>query len=183
MKSECEHWLTVTDDLEWRRTHIHDPNIPLGATLEALAFDAPKRILEIGCGYGRLTTEIAKRYPDAHVTGIDINPKILPDSGNITYMCQGNLDGLPTQDAIYSVALFQHLPSDAKRAYIAAAAGLLNPGGVLRVQFIEGVRNNWNDHWAPVAHMRKWCMAAGLSVTAVDQRVAHPQWTWITGTK
>jgi len=27
--SEREHWLSITDDPEWKRNHISDPNIPL----------------------------------------------------------------------------------------------------------------------------------------------------------
>ena len=58
---EREHWLSITDDPEWRRNHICDPNISLAETLAALEFPyVPQTILEIGCGFGRLTTEMAR---------------------------------------------------------------------------------------------------------------------------
>lgn len=183
--NEREHWLSITDDPEWRRNHINDPNIPLKDTLEALTFhNQPERIVEIGCGYGRLTTEIAAMYPFAHVTGIDINPKILPaNTDRITYLCQDTLDGLDGQDAIYSVAVFQHLTAQQKRDYIFDAERTLNPGGILRIQFIEGDRDNPLDRWVHAEEMESWMSAAGLDVAMIDHGLAHPQWTWITGIK
>lgn len=189
MTTEREHWLSITDDPDWRRNHINDPNIPLGATLAAIteAFPrGPERILEIGCGYGRLTSEIAPLYPDAWVTGIDISPDVLPRSyaqQRITYLLRDNLRDLPRQDAIYSVAVFQHLPEQEKRDYIFDAADILNPGGVLRVQFIQGDRDIHLDHWATADRMERWFTEAGLGVSAIDVGLAHPQWTWMTGVK
>lgn len=180
---EREHWLSITDDPEWRRNHICDPNISLAETLAALEFPyVPQTILEIGCGFGRLTTEMARIHPQAQITGIDINPLILPAATDrITYRCQDTLDGLPPQDAIYSVALFQHLTSAQKRAYIQAAADLLTPHGSLRIQFIEGERDNFCDHWVSCETMRWWFTGVGLRIVALDRGLAHPQWTWITG--
>ena len=193
MTSEREHWLSITDDPEWRRNHIADPNIPLDETLAAIteAFPTnPKRILEIGCGYGRLATQIAAQYPRAWVTGIDVNPDVLPkeEPGNrITYLCRDNLWNLPREshhpNAIYSVAVFQHLPEHEKRDYIFDAASILRPGGVLRIQFIDGDRDNFVDHWTPCEIMEIWMIQAGLGVSAIDVGLAHHQWTWITGVK
>lgn len=183
--NERDHWLGITADPDWRRNHINDPNIPLADTLAALTFhNDPEQILEIGCGYGRLTTELAALYPNAEITGIDINPDILPaDTDQIHYLCLDNLEGLLAQDAIYSVAVFQHLTDQQKRDYIFDAATLLTAGGQLRVQFIDGDRDNFLDHWVAVEEMESWFMQAGLGVAAIDQGLAHPQWTWITGVK
>lgn len=186
--TERDHWLSITDDPQWRRNHIADPNISVDETLAAItkAFPVnPERILEIGCGYGRLTQRIAHWYPDALVTGVDINPDVLthalPGAG---YVCRDNLIGLPEQDAIYSVAVFQHLPDTEKRAYIEQAADILTPGGVLRVQFIEGERDNFCDHWTKPSVMREWFHSAGFTtVSDVERGLAHQQWSWITGIK
>jgi len=183
--NERDHWLGITADPDWRRNHINDPSIPLDETLDALLFtNNPKAILEIGCGYGRLTAEMAQLYPDAFITGIDINPEILPeDTATITYLCHDSIDSLPTQDAIYSVAVFQHLPDQQKRDYIFDAATLLSYGGQLRIQFIDGDRDNFCDHWVRAEQMELWLVQAGLSVSNIDHGLAHPQWTWITGVK
>lgn len=185
--AEREHWLSITADPDWRRNHIHDPDISLFDTLRAITspFPArPDRILEIGCGYGRLTTELLYEYPAAVVTGLDINPAVLDEAiPGPQYVCGDNLDGLPAQDAIYSVAVFQHLPAGEKRAYIEQAHDLLNPGGVLRVQFIDGIRDNFCDHWTPIADMVTWGRAAGFETVTVETGLAHLQWSWMTAVK
>jgi trans-aconitate 2-methyltransferase len=184
--TEREHWLSITDDPEWKRNHIADPNISLDETAEAVVCaipDEPDRILEIGCGYGRLTEAIAEAFPDAVVVGVDINPQVLPESSRqVMYICRDDLVGLSGFDAIYSVAVFQHLPDAEKRAYIAQSYTTLRDDGVLRVQFIEGDRDNHLDHWTPREVMAGWFDDVGFNVVATETMV-HPQWTWITGVK
>lgn len=185
MITEREHWLSITDDPDWRRNHIADPNISLDDTIEAIvsAFPTnPRSILEIGCGYGRLTDEIQKWFVDAVVTGMDINPDVL-EAAIPGVMYVDSLTGLPVQDAIYSVQVFQHLPDAEKRAYIRRSYELLNPGGVLRVQFIEGARDNFCDHWVASDEMADWCHETGFQrPIRIEQRV-HEQWSWLTAVK
>lgn len=187
MITERQHWLSVTEDPDWRRNHIHDPEISVFDTLLAItsAFpEQPSRILEIGCGYGRLTAEIAYQYPTATVTGLDVNRAILDEAiPGPVYVCGDSLNDQPIQDAVYSVAVFQHLPNDEKRAYIEQAATILSSGGVLRVQFIEGDRDNFCDHWIAAATMENWCRAAGFTSTSIDRGIAHPQWSWLTAVR
>ncbi|OHU51487.1 hypothetical protein BKG82_23100 [Mycobacteroides chelonae] len=189
MLSERDHWLSITDDPQWRRNHIADPNISLNETLAAITKpfpQSPKRILEIGCGYGRLTREIGRRYIEAEVFGQDISPLVLRaacDYDPGTTFCDGPLIALPPMDAVYSVAVFQHLPDLDKRRYIVEAAGVMNLGGALRIQFIEGDRNNFNDHWVDAEQMVSWCDEAGFTNIELDRGLAHRQWTWITAVK
>jgi len=186
-RSEREHWLSITDDPEWRRNHISDPNISEDETIQAIVsvFPAdPERILEIGCGYGRLTSKIADRFPDAMVTGTDINGAVLVEAiPGAAYAVRDNLTGLPVQDAIYSVAVFQHLPDAEKYAYIKQSAEILRPGGVLRVQFIQGQRRNFCDHWVTREQMAEWLFISGFTSCEFDDGLAHPQWTWVTAVK
>lgn len=39
--------------------------------------EAPKSILDVGCGGGLFTIRLAQRYPQAHVTGIDISQEAI----------------------------------------------------------------------------------------------------------
>jgi trans-aconitate methyltransferase len=187
MITEREHWLSITDDPDWQRNYIADPGISVDKTVAAVVSDFPdnpERILEIGCGYGRLASEVARWYPDAMVTGTDINPHVIAQAlPGAAYVCRDNLVGLPVQDAIYSVALFQHLPDDEKRGYVRQAADILRPGGVLRIQFIEGDHDSFCDHWTHRRHMPGWFQQAGLHGVHANTGLVHPQWTWITGIK
>lgn len=190
MITEREHWLSITDDPDWRRNYISDPNISLHDTVDAIvaAFSKrpkPKRILEIGCGYGRLTREIRQRFPKADVLGFDINPAVLNaareyDPG--TVFCD-DMQGIAELDAVYSVAVFQHIPDAEKCAYIGQAFESLNPGGVLRVQFIEGDRDNFLDHWTSADLMVSWARDAGFASTRVTSGLVHHQWSWLTAMK
>jgi trans-aconitate methyltransferase len=188
MNAEREHWLHITDDPDWERQHIHDPNIPADETLKAITDPFPpdpKRILEIGCGTGRLMRLVRCLYPFASFTGIDINHKVLPKtkSPNEHYLCRDNLIDLDGFDAVYSVAVFQHLPYDEQYAYIAEAFDALTPRGVLRVQFIDGEDSgHLCDHKTPTGTMVRWFREIGFA-TNVDLGLAHPLWSWITGTK
>lgn len=52
----------------------------------------PKRILDVGCGTGRTTAQLAEKYPDAQVIGIDLSPvpAIRPKPKNVVYI-QGDV--------------------------------------------------------------------------------------------
>ena len=189
--AERQHWLHVTDQPDWQRQHIHDPDILIDDELAAItkAFPPnPQRILEIGCGYGRLTERIAALYPEADITGTDINPAVLsnplPNFPQLLYQCRDNLTNMHgSYDAIYSVAVFQHLPHDEQHAYINQAHKALTPGGVLRIQFIKGTTHSHLNHPTPATTMTGWMRKAGFKVPPIERGLAHPQWTWITGRK
>ncbi|AHH20834.1 methyltransferase domain-containing protein [Nocardia nova SH22a] len=189
--AEREHWLSITDDPDWRRNYIHDPAISVDETVAVITAAAPPqpgRILELGCGYGRLTREIGRVYPEAVIIGLDINPDVLDVARGYdprtTFLYDERLSHLSTTlDLIYSVAVFQHLPDGEKQAYIAQASTVLDAGGVLRVQFIAGDRDDHLDHWVPADRMIRWARAAGFADVSVDEGLAHPQWAWLTAVK
>lgn len=102
---------------------------------------APKMVLDMGCGVGRLTNAIAKKLQgnDGTVHGFDIARPLIDiavaaSPGNALYW---HSDGrsIPSAlygpfDLIYSVTMFQHIPHDAKWEYIMQAAERLHPDGV-----------------------------------------------------
>lgn len=185
---ERQHWLQVSRKVDYKSRHISDPNISTDETVKAIVnvFNKPRSVLEIGCGYGRLMTEIKKLYPNARVSGIDVNPDLVKEAKQSGLLCyaRDNLTGVAKKDVIYSVAVFQHLPDRQKTAYVNQSFNTLYSGGVLRVQFIEGERNNFLDHWVTADRMTGWFKEAGFKVDQLVERgLAHPQWSWITGVK
>src|SRR5262245_13261722 len=45
--------------------------------LHALADEAPRRILEVGCGTGRNLVALGQRFPHASLAGVDLSPAML----------------------------------------------------------------------------------------------------------
>ncbi len=59
------HMLSMGFDHRWRRLAV------------ACAKAAPARILDLACGTGDLTFELARRFPDAEIVGVDLTPAML----------------------------------------------------------------------------------------------------------
>ncbi|WP_306030706.1 class I SAM-dependent methyltransferase [Stappia sp. MMSF_3263] len=120
---------------------------PLQATLYdqvlwSLTRDAEKRewndILDIGCGLGGGMQVAARRFPDARITGVDVNGsavsvcrKRLQVFPNLTVK-QASARELPFADAsfdmIFSVGTASYVGMP---AFVAEAARVLRPGGTL----------------------------------------------------
>ena len=125
--------------------------------LEHLEWDGQGQALDIGCGNGPQTIQLAKKYPHAHVTGIDYWGGMWAYSKSI---CEQNAQNaglgqrvsfqkasaskLPFDDQCFDAAVSNltfHEVSDAadKRLVIREALRVLRPGGVFSFQdlFLE----------------------------------------------
>jgi SAM-dependent methyltransferase len=68
-------------------------------------------LLDVGAGSGAISVSFAKLIPDGHVTGVDLNPNILPRARAIAEMAgvkniefqQGNIYKLPFPDETFDV--------------------------------------------------------------------------------
>lgn len=101
------------------KTYDNNANVQR-AMIEHLIITLPQKnytkILEIGCGTGLLTSELAELFPDAQITALDISEGMiatckekLKDSNNINYIC-GDVEYVcPIEefDLIISSATFQ----------------------------------------------------------------------------
>lgn len=71
----------------------------------------PRSILDLGCGYGPIALTMAKRFPDAHVWGVDVNERALglADENaeangvdNVTFAKADSIESAQTFDLIVS---------------------------------------------------------------------------------
>ncbi|MEX2225011.1 MAG: class I SAM-dependent methyltransferase [Dehalococcoidia bacterium] len=129
-------------------------------------------VLDVGTGVGRWARWYAS-WPDARVTGIDIEPERLERARSLgagpTYNTM-SVDSLAFDDASFdvvnSVTVLQHVPHEMKRRAIAEIARVLRPGG--RVVLFE-VTDMHDD--AP--HVFPWPAAAWQSEFAQHGLTVH----------
>jgi SAM-dependent methyltransferase len=100
---------------------------------------APRRVLDFGCGVGRLLVPLAAVAEE--VLGVDVSPSMLQEAQrncdsrglrNVRLLVSNDelaaLTG--TFDLIHSAIVFQHIPVHRGRAIFSKLLGYLRPGGV-----------------------------------------------------
>ena len=98
------------------------------------AFDG-KRVLDFGCGVGRLSLAMARYAKD--VVGVDISDGMLKEArkhrnqGNVEFMLSDDLAEFDTEsfDAIISLITLQHIRPPLMKECIGRLLQLLKPGG------------------------------------------------------
>lgn len=106
--------------------------------LQAMIPDRPYRsVVDLGCGTGEQTAQLAARFPKAGVLGLDSSAEMLgraaAHSAPNLHFRQGDIGALSGKhDLIYSNAALQWLPDHP--ALLARLWVHLNPGGGLAVQ-------------------------------------------------
>lgn len=122
-----------------------------GKIFEKIDFNSPKNMLEIGCGVGAQTELLLKRYPDCHVTGIELNEKQINTAQ--AYLSNLNIDQNQyelhqmdaskmdfednTFDSIYICWVLEHVSNPIE--ILNEAHRVLKPGGII---YITEVQNN-----------------------------------------
>lgn len=100
----------------------------------------PDRVLDLGCGPGNSTRQLAARFPQADLLGVDASEEMLrrareqyPQLAFQRCLAPQELDRLEGGfDLIFSNACLQWIPN--QTALLEALFAKLNPGGVLAVQ-------------------------------------------------
>ncbi len=139
----------------WSVRYDADPLQPLffqpahRMLLDALG-PADRRVLDVGCGTGRFAQTLLRRYPHAHVVGLDLCAPMLararrrcpPGRFNL-HAVQGDSERLPFADDAFDVVTcthsFHHYPH--QDHVIAEMHRVLRPGG--RLLIIDGDRDRW----------------------------------------
>lgn len=143
---------------------VADPMARWGAAvLDRLPLAGNERVLDAGCGSGRVTERLAERLPKGTVVALDASPSMIEEArrrlgrfgARIEYVVADLLSPLPIApvDAILSTATFHWVPDH--ETLFRNLAGLLRPGGLLVAQFggtgniasIQAVLATIGDGW------------------------------------
>ena len=110
-------------------------------TIQAWAPARPRRILDIGCGFGQVSWQMAMRWPLAEVTGLDISPRSIAlasrvfQAPNLAYATTAldALDADPGYDLITLIDVYEHIGASARAFFNASLARVMAPDAVLIV--------------------------------------------------
>jgi len=111
---------------------------PAADLLAHVHLDAPRFVVDLGCGPGNSTALLRARYPQADILGVDSSTAMLEDaakSGVPARWAEGNFDTWTPEaqpDLIYANAAFQW--SDDPVALVKRLYAMLAPGGALAFQ-------------------------------------------------
>jgi trans-aconitate 2-methyltransferase len=185
---------------------------PFHELLARVGAVAPRSVVDLGCGDGRLTATLAKRWPGASVVGVDSSASMLAEAadGPVRFV-RGRIEDWEPEgpvDVLVSNAALQWVPKYWE--LLPRLVGALAPGGWLAVQvpgngdapshaLLRSLRGSprWRDRlgdagrWPDVLdapdHVR---LLAGLgcAVDAWETTYAHvlsgpdPVLNWVRGT-
>lgn len=127
------------------------------------AVAAPRRILEVGCGTGRNLAELARRFPQAHLTGLDVSADMLALAGKKLaaekhrmtlirrrYDAPVHEGGFDLVLCSYALSMFNPGWEEA----LACATADLAPGGLLALVDFHHSRFTWFRRWMALNHVR-----------------------------
>lgn len=163
--------------------------------------NAGDRVLDLGCGAGRLAFPFAAAHPLVQIVGVDSCDEMLfhgrrhrsrelagrvPPPWPVFMPCNGRT--LSTHGPFagaYCVTVFQHLPAEVCASYIEQVAERLTPGArfVYQVVTDEGQEPGVFSYPHTGIDATEWADAAGLEVREILPAQVFDQWLWIVAAK
>jgi len=157
------------------------------------------RVVEIGCGVGRMTQWFADAFQ--WVDALDVSPVMLEGArrrlagcSNITFHEGNGCDLAPisggSADLVFSYIVFQHIPSRAAiEGYVREAGRVLKDGGAFKFQvngdqspaYVAHQRDTWLGEVFSEAEVAEMLSAAGFSL--ISSEGAGTQYYVITAVK
>jgi SAM-dependent methyltransferase len=106
------------------------------------------RVLEIGCGFGRITKLMAETWPDANITALDLSPDQLANArrycgerSNVRFLQYDFYSGQPfpgaSYDTVVAIEVFLHHPPEVIAALLKKLAAIS--------KYI--VNLDWSENW------------------------------------
>ena len=137
----------------------------------------PSLVYDLGCGTGRITVELARRYPSAEVVGLDISPAMLDrdattDPPNVRFEMGDIASWNPSTqpDVVFSNAALHWLPDH--HVVLPRLISQLAPGGNFYIQMPRNFSEPDHRTIERVVHDERW--AERLTPLWTEARVGAP---------
>lgn len=153
MSYSCGYFLHVDDTLYQAQVNKVD------YILKKLHLREGMELLDIGCGWGFLLIEAAKKYK-VHGTGITLSmeqykefDKRIKEEGLENQLTVELMDyrDIPKYrqsfDRIVSVGMLEHVGRDNYQLFMDSVSKVLKPGGMFLLHFISALKENPGDPW------------------------------------
>lgn len=153
MSYSCGYFQHEDDTLYQAQVHKVD------YILKKLHLQEGMSLLDIGCGWGFLLIEAAKKYK-VHGTGITLSVEQYKEFadriekeglGDLLKVELMDYRDLPKQgqtfDRVVSVGMLEHVGRDNYQMFIDCVNHVLKPGGLVLLHFISSLKENPGDPW------------------------------------
>jgi SAM-dependent methyltransferase len=159
-----ERSLAGRDDY-WR--FMAAPRFRVRTLMKLLGEIAPTRLVDLGCGDGRLLAEVASRFPGAELTGVDLSPQQIErnrrERPGIDWRTLDLGEPLPLSDeparsfqTIVTSEVIEHV--DDPSAFLRNAAALAAPGATLVLSTQSGPLRETERRVGHVRHFSRRAM-------------------------
>lgn len=171
-------------------------------SLAGVAMAGDERVLDVGCGDGRITAAIADQLPDGSILGIDPSPRMISAAGTFASprlrFAVGDVLSMDFRDEFDAVVSFNalHWVPDQRAALTRIRAALRDRSWALTQAVCAGPRPSlealamrtcdqpaWREHFAgfraPFVHVdpdRYAELAAGAGLRLTDREVSDLTW-------
>jgi trans-aconitate 2-methyltransferase len=147
---------------------------PFADLLARVRSDAPRTVVDLGCGTGALTASLAERWPAARVTGVDSSPEMLAAAaghavpGRVGFVAGDVRDWEPAGpvDLVVSNAVLHWIPGHER--LLARWASFLAPGGELAIQVPGNFRAPTHTALAALCRSPRWAPTVAARAPAED---------------
>jgi len=150
------YWVAATEEAD-EASYVESASKDSKAFIDGLRgrVSASSRVLDVGCGIGRMTAPIADHFES--VVGVDVSGEMIEqanrlhgDQENLKFAVNNGTDLSEFPDAHFGLALsysvLPHLPPEVVESYFREINRVLEPGGWFRYQFWIGPERMMADN-------------------------------------